>query len=113
MEHAMYAMPQAQSTKLHDVALMPRTKGPSTLTPLREDRERHNGTEANSGLSHCNGTGNAMKAVGRHARLEHSGGSTPDLGSPPLHDTASAPHMPPSCSRMMWAFKVGKSRLPV
>ena len=62
IEHDMYATPQAQSTKLHDLALMPRTKEPSTRTPFREDRERHNGTEAGNGLLHGNGTEMAMKA---------------------------------------------------
>ena len=36
---------------------------PSPLTPFREDRERHNGTEANNGLLHCNGTQIAMEAM--------------------------------------------------
>ena len=59
----VYATPQAQSTVHHDLAIMSRTKEPSTLTPFRRDRERHIGTEASNGLSHCNGTEKAMKAM--------------------------------------------------
>ena len=63
MEHNMYATPQAQSTVHHDLAIKSRIKKPGTLTPFREDRERHIGTDASNGLSHCDGTEKAMKAA--------------------------------------------------
>ena len=59
----MYAMSQAQSSVHHDLAIMPRSKEPSTLALLREDKERHTGSEASNGQSHCIGTEKAMKAV--------------------------------------------------
>ena len=55
-------------------------------------------------------TAKAMKAVRRRARLEHSGGSTPDLWRAPL---AQAPPCPSAGPRLTVVFLVFRTAVVV
>ena len=76
----MYAPPRTQSV---DLGIEPWTKKRTTLAQAQGGWGAARWAYGTfSGRSHMNGTEKAMKAVGRQARLEHSGASTPDLWRP-------------------------------